>query len=957
MNLRERFPKYVPSDKTERLMGFEVYGNIKIDKEKRMMEIDIKADKIIPKLELYNLEAEIAKAYELSHFRIHPKYESYLFSSSYIDELIHELYREGLVSRGYFEDYSVSFSLEKIVLKVPFLQGGINLLCDGKTGEVASKIIFDEFGLSIPVTIEQREDYRRNHEIFEEEKMNILKRALEEQKLQAKKAVTVAEKKVDDAALARSSFKKANSFSTTDVSVVMQDNIIKCGSSAYDISQKEYVVGGEFEIENIVPIRNLESGMYNVCVLGTVFEINEKPIKGGSQIIITVGITDNDSSIYVKINAKPDTKDEELSHFKVGNAYAIRSSVKTDEFDGELHIEYLDVYKINEVKRADNAEKKRVELHLHTMMSQMDAVIDPDKLIETIKAWGHKAVAITDHGNVQAYPPIMLASEKLGVKVIYGMESYFVNDTAKAIFGNKQAGFDEEFCVFDIETTGLSNLNDKITEIGAVIVKNGEIIDRYDTFVNPEMPIPQNITELTGITNEMVADARKIDQVLPEFFEFAKDRILVAHNASFDTGFIRRASEQCGMEFNYTFLDTVALSKFVNPDLKKHKLNIIAEYYNLGDFNHHRACDDAEMLGQILMCMFDKLKNEGINDTEKMIQAMSANADPLKLQSYHQIILVKNKIGLKNLYKMVSEGFLNKKLYYKRGKQPRIPKTLLNEHREGLIIGSACEAGELFKAILDNRSEAEIEEIAEYYDYLEIQPICNNMFLIEEGKASSVEDLRNYNRRIVALGEKLGKPVVATCDAHFINKEDEICRKILKAGQKFKDADKDTGLYLRTTEEMLEEFSYLGKEKAFEVVVTNTNKIADMIDYDAIRPFPKGTFTPKMDGAEEQLESMCWERAKSMYEFNGEIPANVAERLEKELTSIIKHGFAVLYMIAQKLVAYSESQGYLVGSRGSVGSSFVATMAGISEVNPLQPHYRCPNCRYSEFITDGSIGS
>ena len=600
----------------------------------------------------------------------------------------------------------------------------------------------------------------------------------------------------------------------------------------------------------------------------------------------------------------------------------------------------------------DNAKEKRVELHLHTMMSQMDATIDPEKIVKVAKEWGHKAVAITDHGNVQGYPPVMIAAEKAGMKIIYGMEAYFVNDTSRAIFGSKTATFNDEFCVFDIETTGLSFLNDKITEIGAVIVKNGEIIDRYDTFVNPKISIPKNIVELTGITDEMVKGAREIKDVLPEFFNFVGDRILVAHNASFDTGFIRRACEECEMEFNLTYLDTVALSKYVNPELKRHKLDVIAEHYHLGEFNHHRACDDAEMLGNILMHMFEKLKSEGVEDTEKMISVMSASADPLKLPSHHQIILVKNPTGLKNLYKLVSEGFLK---YYKR--HPRIPKTRLNELRDGLIIGSACEAGELFQAILDNRSESEIEEIADFYDYLEIQPICNNMFLISEGRANSVEDLKNFNRKIVALGEKLNKPVVATCDAHFLNKEDEICRKILLAGQKFKDADKDTGIYFRTTEEMLKEFEYLGEEKAYEVVVTNTNKIADMIDYDSIRPFPKGTFTPHIDGAEEDLQNMCWERARKMYEYNGEIPKVVSERLDKELTSIIKNGFAVLYMIAQKLVYYSESLGYLVGSRGSVGSSFVATMAGISEVNPLQPHYRCPECRYSEFITDGSVGS
>ena len=449
----------------------------------------------------------------------------------------------------------------------------------------------------------------------------------------------------------------------------------------------------------------------------------------------------------------------------------------------------------------------------------------------------------------------------------------------------------------------------------------------------------------------MVKDARTIDEVLPEFLAFVGNRTLVAHNAGFDTGFIRRECRNRGIEFNHTYIDTLGLSRFVNTELKKHKLDIVAKHLKVGEFEHHRALADAETTGKILIVMFEKLKGDGVDTTEKLIKAINANTDPLKLDMYHQIILVKNKTGLRNLYQLISDSYLK---YYKT--RPRIPKTKLVEHREGLIIGSACEAGELFKAIKDNRSDEDIEEIANFYDYLEIQPLCNNMFMVAKGEAT-VEDLKSYNRKIVELGEKLGKPVVATCDAHFLNKEDEIVRKIIQSGQKYEDADRDTGLYFRTTDEMLAEFEYLGKEKAFEVVVTNTNKIADMIQYDEIRPFPKGTFTPKMEHAEEDLHQMCWDRARSMYEFEGKIPDVVSLRLDKELTSIIKNGFAVLYKIARDLVAESERLGYLVGSRGSVGSSFVATMAGISEVNPLQPHYRCPMCRYSEFITDGSVGS
>ena len=581
----------------------------------------------------------------------------------------------------------------------------------------------------------------------------------------------------------------------------------------------------------------------------------------------------------------------------------------------------------------------------------MDALIPPDVAVKQAKAWGHPAVAITDHGTAQGYQEAMLASEKVGQKVIYGLEAYFVNDTSGALYGAYNEDFDAETIVFDIETTGLSVQNCKITEIGAVKIKNGEIIDTFNTFVDPEVPIPAEIVELTSITDEMVKGAPKIDEAIRLFFDFIGDekKLLVAHNADFDTGFIRYAAKECGIPFNNPYLDTVALSRYINPSLKKHKLDILAEHYGLGDFNHHRACDDAAMLAAIYFKMIKSMREQDIKSFEQLKRDMSANSNPLSLKPYHQIILVKNKVGLKNLYKLISYGFLK---YFKR--HPRIPKTELEKHREGLIIGSACEAGELFSAILENKPEAEIEEIVSFYDYLEIQPISNNRFLIAEEKAKDDEELKNLNRRIVELGEKYNKPVVATCDAHFLNDEDELYRKILLAGQKFKDYDKDSHIYYRTTEEMLEEFSYLGEEKAYEVVVTNTNLINDMIDSD-IRPFPKGTFTPNMEGAEEDLTRICYERAKSMY--GDPLPEIVASRLDKELTSIIKNGFAVLYMIAQKLVWYSESQGYLVGSRGSVGSSFVASMAGISEVNPLPPHYWCPNCQYSDFSNPDKAGS
>ncbi|MBQ7383572.1 MAG: PolC-type DNA polymerase III, partial [Clostridia bacterium] len=643
----------------------------------------------------------------------------------------------------------------------------------------------------------------------------------------------------------------------------------------------------------------------------------------------------------------PEEAKEAKSAVALGSTVAIHGYTKNERNDDELYLSYTDIAVVSKEKRKDNAPVKRVELHLHTNMSNMDAVIPPDVAVKTAQKWGHPAVAITDHANVQGFPEAMIAAEKCGMKVIYGLEAYFVNDTASALKGDYAGGFSDEFIVFDIETTGLSPVNCKIIEIGAVRIKNGEVLERYNTFVNPECPIPEEIVALTSITDDMVADARTIDTVLPEFLEFVGGRLLIAHNADFDTGFIRAAAKSLDIPFDVPYLDTVALSRYLNTELKSHKLDGLAKHYGLGDFNHHRACDDAEMLSYIFFKMTKQLEELDVKNFNELAAEMSAKTNPLMLKPYHQIILVKNKAGLKNLYKLISYSYLN---YFR--KVPRIPKTELEKHREGLIIGSACEAGELFSAILEGKPESEIENIVNFYDYLEIQPLSNNRFLVAEHKVADDEGLMALNRRIVELGERYNKPVVATCDAHFLNDEDELYRKII-VSTKFKDAERDTHLYFRTTEEMLEEFSYLGEEKAYEVVVTNPNKINDMIE--KVRPIPEGSFTPNMEGAEDELQEKCWTRAKSMY--GDPLPDIVKNRLDKELTSIIKNGFAVLYMIAQRLVCYSESQGYLVGSRGSVGSSFVATMAGISEVNPLPPHYYCPECKYSEFITDGSVGS
>ncbi|MBQ2719315.1 MAG: PolC-type DNA polymerase III, partial [Clostridia bacterium] len=634
-----------------------------------------------------------------------------------------------------------------------------------------------------------------------------------------------------------------------------------------------------------------------------------------------------------------------------GDVLAVRGKIYREKYlNNEPACSPTAIVKVKKLYRTDEEEEKRVELHLHTNMSTMDALTTPEEIVLSAKRWGHTAIGITDHGTVQAFPEVMAVKEKKypELKVLYGTEAYFVNDTVAALYGAYDGPLTGETVVFDIETTGFSVDSCRITEIGAVRIRDGEVTATFNTLVDPEQPIPPAVVEVTHITDEMVKDAPKIEVALQSFLDFIGDAPLVAHNANFDVGFIRAAAERCGYPFQNPYLDTLALSRYLNPKLPKHKLDAVAKHYGLGDFNHHRASDDAEMLARIYFRMLEQLSEEGIHTFGEVTAAMSDLADPRNLPTYHMIIYAANAVGLKNLYKLVSYGYLK---CYKRF--PRIPKSVLDKHREGLIIGSACEAGELFRALLDNRSEDDLRTIVEYYDYLEIQPICNNRFLIANGKVPDEDALRNLNRKIVALGKRYDRPVVATCDAHFLNKEDEIYRKILQAGMKYPDADRDVGLYLRTTREMLDEFSYLGEATAREVVITNTQRIAERIE--DLRPIPKGNYPPHMEGAEEELQKLCWDRAHEWY--GDPLPELVHNRLDKELTSIIKNGFAVLYMIAQKLVWYSESLGYLVGSRGSVGSSFVASMAGISEVNPLPPHYRCPSCRYSEFIEDGSVGS
>ena len=714
------------------------------------------------------------------------------------------------------------------------------------------------------------------------------------------------------------------------------------------------ILGNSMNISDpLVKITDLNAESGNVCIDGEILGMEDKETKTG-KVILSINIYDGTSTMTCKAflpgkNAKNIVK-------RLGKTKAVKLAgrAQMDAFSNELTImanTIVESTPLPKTTREDKAEVKRVELHMHTKMSAMDAMTSATDLIKRAMSWGMKSIAITDHGVVQAFPEAyhLLGRDNPDMKVIYGVEAYLVPDKEKSVKNPRgQVLEDATYCVLDLETTGISITTEKITEVGIMKVKNGEVIDEFEIFVNPEKPIPQRVVEVTNITDEMVKDAETIDKVFPKILEFVGDSIIVAHNASFDVGFLKHNAKLLGYEFNNTYIDTLPLAKDLFPDLKKYKLGKIADSLGIEVDVAHRALADVDTTVKVFNVMLKKLKDKGINTVDEID---SATKDPeaqkeefKKQRSYHAIILAKNYVGLRNLYKLVSISHLN--YFYKN---PRILKSIYKKYSEGLILGSACEAGELYQAIELGKSDEEIENIARDYDYLEIQPIGNNEFLVRNGVVPDREYLKDINRKIVELGEKLGKLVVATCDVHFMDPQDEIYRRILEAGQGYKDADEQAPLYLRTTEEMLKEFEYLGEEKAYEVVVTNTNKVSDMCD--RIDPISPEKCPPHIPGCEEDIKNIAYKKAHELY--GDPLPAIVEERLDKELTSIIKNGFSVMYIIAQKLVWKSNEDGYIVGSRGSVGSSFVANMTGITEVNSLPAHYRCPNCKYSDFTDYG----
>ena len=952
--LSEIFKKYTPATPREdRLLNDgEVIRNMVSDDKKRFVT-ETRFSRLHKKADLYALEENLRVFYGMESIRISPKYDPSLFVDGYFDEIFIEAsYKKGM-TRGMIPRYSVERTDDTIVLYISQTEGGMKLIENANSANVISDVIYDEFGIRKNVELHRVDDEYSNYDALEQQQIANEKEAAERalQQIRSYERRSAEQDRPDREQVQKELREKLSSLNTDDPWDDTSDpEYAAIGRGYFKLTSPSMIYGEEFEIDP-VPIRTINGQVSKICVVGETFGFESKELRGKDRVSVFFYVSDGDSTIKVKAVLST----EEANNFVVkdGTAVAVKGSVKIDTYDHDYQLVPTSIAKIKRLYRKDNAPEKRVELHLHTQMSTLEATIPPDVAVKVAASWGHKAVAITDSGNAQGYPKAMLAQEALAkdgvdIKVIYGMDGYFVDDTQRAAYGNKLGTLDDEFVVFDTETTGLSALSNRLIEIGAVLVKGGEVIKIFETFVDPETEIPKEITELTSITQDMVEGAPKEDEAVRSFIEFAGGRTLIAHNAPFDINFISAAAKRHDIPFDPKYIDTVPLSRYLNPELKRHKLDIVANHYGLGDFEHHRAYADAEMLAMIFFKMCDKLRADGIDSIDELNSAMAGGTDFLRQKNRRIVLLVKNKAGLKNLYKLISKSNLE---YYYRN--PQIPKSILSELRDGLIIGSGNYKGELFQAILDGKSDDELNDIIEYYDYLEIQPVECSYDLIKRSTVSGPEQIRNINKRIVELGKKNNKPVCATTGCNVLDKSDEIGKHLLYHGKKVKIDDDDIAVHFYNTEEMLEEFSYLDEQSRYDVVIRYPNAVADMIE--PVRPIPKGNYPPSIEGADDELKDICY---KNMHRLYGDDPPKIVkDRLERELTPIIKFGFGVLYVIAKKLVENSESKGYLVGSRGSVGSSFVATMANITEVNPLPPHYRCPECKYSEFITDGSVGS
>lgn len=905
-------------------------NSINIDKNNRCIEINLQSQNSIHENEIKSCKTALMN----SHFQFNNvdlRCENPADASnndSIVAETITEYAKSSVLTRKIFKDCSVNFENNEV--KITLFHGGKDLLIQKKCGHELSTLISRKLNFPVKVVFIEGSSSTFTSEQSTEVKVH------EPQKNVQNIQKTITEQE------------KIEKIEIPSIEIRTGKNLLP----KIEPKTAKLLYGKIIKQEPIL-IREVNPQTPSATIWGDVFFVDTHETKDGKSIIVSIYITDYTGSIILKIIENKKRSDY-IEKIKTGTTILVQGELSEDKYEHETVMRPKNINFVSKYKIVDNAPKKRVELHLHTNMSAMDGINSAAELINRAYEWGQPAVAVTDHGVAQAYPEAantINAINKNGknMKLIYGVEAYFVNDMLPIVTGDYERNLTDEFICFDLETTGLNAAADKIIEIGAVRVKNGEVLDEFCIFVDPKIEIPKKITEITGINDEMVKGASDEKEAIEKFKEFCGGNpVLVAHNANFDVSFIKASCKRTNNDFNFTYVDSVPMSRALIMSAKNHKLDTIAKILKIPEFNHHRASDDARALAYIFIELL-KMAHEvrEINSLQEINTKLSGS-DQKKAISHHMTILVKNQVGLKNLYKLISMAHLN--YFYKK---PRIPKSQLLKHREGLLIGSACEASDLFRAIAGGRSFEDLLEIAKFYDYLEIQPLGNNAFMLREGIAKTQEQLKDFNRTIIKLGERLNIPVVATGDVHFLDPKDSEYRKILMAGQGYEDADNQAPLYMRTTAEMLKEFEYLGEEKCYEVVVENTNKIADMIE--EVSPIPPGVFPPFIPGAETELVEITMKRAKKIY--GDPLPEIVQKRLDRELGSITKHGFSVLYMVAQKLVADSEKHGYLVGSRGSVGSSFVATMSGISEVNPLCPHYLCPKCQHSEFITDGSYGS
>ncbi len=968
----EVFPTLQLNHEMKGLLSEATVTKVASNRNRDFIRVYFDNTRLIPKRDIWRLEEDMRQQLFpnqkmqiklMEHYRLSSQYTAKTLLDTYKESMLCEIKEYSLLLYNIFRKAEIRFE-EDMQMTLILEDTLIARESQDELIEVLDKIIRERCGIQTKFDIqfvEKKEShYKKNtdHQIDLEIESIVRRTAAaksehEQEHAEDEMLGAVAKENEADTSKAQSpkeqSAKVAKTKSTADVG--SRQNGKKGGVKKREYGLKrsdnpDVFYGRDFD-EEAVTIDTIQGEVGEVVIRGQIIDTDMRELRNGEKTIVKIVITDFTDTIAAKIFVKNEQRDELMEHLKKGNFIKIKGVTTMDKFDHEIGLSFLaGMKKIPDftTPRLDNSMEKRVELHCHTKMSDMDGVSDVKDIIKRAKSWGHKAIAITDHGAVQAFTDAYHSvSPEDDFKVIYGVEAYLVDDLKEIITNSKNQSLDDSYVVFDLETTGFSPNTCKIIEIGAVKVENGTITERFSEFVNPQVPIPFKIEELTGIRDDMVMGAETIEEILPRFMEFCEGCVMIAHNAEFDMSFIRKNCMDLDIPCDHTVGDTVAMARILLPALHRFKLDTVAKALKISLENHHRAVDDAECTAHIFVKFIEMLKERHIETLNDLNSLGATSVDTVKkLPTHHAIILAQNEVGRINLYRLVSESHLT---YY--AKRPRIPKSLYLKYKEGLCIGSACEAGELYQAILNGRPQEEITRLVNFYDYLEIQPLGNNMFMLESDKApvETIEELQEINRKICRLGEEFHKPVVATCDVHFLDPQDEVYRRIIMAGKGFKDSDDQAPLYLRTTEEMLAEFEYLGSEKAREVVITNPNKIAAMCE--RIEPVRPDKCPPVIENSDQMLRDICYNKAHEMY--GEELPPIVQERLERELNSIISNGYAVMYIIAQKLVWKSNEDGYLVGSRGSVGSSFAATMSGITEVNPLRPHYYCKKCHYSDF--------